>query len=161
MEHARHPTLEKDLQELIALVQDPESNPEKLRSVLRVQELLSQYNSEGASNLLRGLFEHPQDPDYMEKDARVVLGRMKELIPPPTTPTTETPQQRTARQEIFHLLEEISRVPGFSAVRALLEDYAFPQERSPVAACVIREIPKRSVTPLGGKAPMRCPNIGG
>lgn len=157
MEHARHPTLEKDLQELIALVQDPESNSQKLRSVLRVQELLSHYNG-AAPDILHGLF---QDPDRLEQHARTVLGRIKEVLPPLTVPQIETPEQCAERLKAFHLLEEISRVPGFSAVRALLEDYAFPQERSPVAACVIREIPKRSVTPLGGKAPMRCPNIGG
>lgn len=158
MEHARHPTLEKDIQELMALVQEPDGNSQKLRSVLRVQELLSQYKPGTASNILHGLF---QDPDRLEQHARTVLGRIKEVLPPLTIPHTETPEQHAERLKAFHLLEEISRIPGFSAVRALLEDYAFPEERPPVTARVIREIPKKSATPLGGKEPMCCPNIGG
>lgn len=155
----RKPTsFERDCQELAELAGRPASDPEKLRSFLRVQEIVATYRPELAA-LFQGLFQEREGEDMGKRDerflrhARTILGRLRETLPHPL-----------GRKEL-RLLLAISSVPGFRLVGKLIEDHAFPGEDLPVDKRVIRNVPEQPppspVTPQGGKAPMCCPNIGG
>lgn len=147
---------ERDCQELADLALRPESDPEKLRSFLRVQELTAAYRPELAA-LFQGLFQEREGEDMEKRDerflrhARTVLGRLRETLP-----------QELGREEL-RLLLAMSDVPGFRLIRQLIEDRVIPEEEKPlVSERVIRNVPEPpAVTPKGGRAPMCCPNIGG
>lgn len=129
---------------LADLADRPAHDMQKLEAFLRVRAILSHIRPE-LDGVFHGLFEKGRH----ERDARTFLGRIREAL-----------SGRELSREEFRLLIEASDVPGFSLIRTLLEDNMFCEEKPPVTERVIREIPVESPTPLGGRAPMRCPNIG-
>lgn len=153
----REPTpFECDCQELVELAGRPASDPEKLRSFLRVQEIVAAYRPDLAA-LFQGLFQEREGEDTGKRDerflrhARTVLGRLRETLP-----------QEFGREEL-RLLLTVSDVPGFRLIRQLIEDRVISaEEKLPVDERVIRNVLEPlAVTPKGGRAPMCCPNIGG
>lgn len=142
----REVPLQRDpVQELLELVDRPPQDPRKLELFLRVRTILAQVRPE-LDGVFRGLFEKGRH----ERDACTFLGRLREAV-----------SGKPLIREEYCLLVEASNIPGFSLIRTLLEDKMFPKEKLPVTERVIREIPITSPTPMGGRAPMCCPNIGG
>lgn len=132
-------------QELVELADRPPVDVTKFELFLRVRTILMKIRPE-LDGVFRGLFERGRH----ERDARTFLGRIREVL-----------SGTELTKEEFRLLLEASDIPGFSIIRKCIEDAAFPEVKPPVTERVIREIPVTSPTPMGGRAPMCCPNIGG
>ncbi|OGJ57230.1 hypothetical protein A2947_02210 [Candidatus Peribacteria bacterium RIFCSPLOWO2_01_FULL_54_110] len=139
------PSKRDPVQALVELADCQPRDPKKLEPFLRVRAILAQIRPE-LDAVFQGLFENGRH----ERDARTFLGRVREALS--SSPLTK---------EEFHLLMEVSDIPGFSLIRTLLKDKVFPEKKLPVTERVIREIPEKSPTSSGGRAPMCCPNIGG
>lgn len=151
METTQHSTLSekeafaRQTEELVALAELPPDDARKLEAFLRVRSLLTQIRPE-LEPIFRGLFEKGRH----ERDARTFLGRMREVLGTKLT------------KEEFRLLLQARDVPGFALIQTFIEDATYPEEKPPVTERVIREIQQiPPPTPLGGRAPMCCPNIGG
>lgn len=132
------------VQELVELADCPPDDPKKFELFLQVRTILAKARPE-LDSVFRGLFEKGRH----ERDARTFLGRIREVLGTKLT------------KEEFRLLLEARDIPGFSLIQKLIEDATYPEEKPPVTERVIREIPVTSPTPMGGRAPMCCPNIGG
>lgn len=133
------------VQELVDLAASSPNDPRKRELFLRVQTILAQVRPE-LDGVFCGLFEKGRH----ERDACTFLGRIREVI-----------SGAKLTKDEFQLLMQARDVPGFALIQKLIEDATYPEEKSPVAERVIREISVTSPTPMGGKAPMCCPNIGG
>ncbi len=138
-------TTEDNVRRLAELADRPSHDMEKLAAFLRVRTILAQVRPE-LNAVFRGLFEKNRH----ERDARTFLGRVREAL-----------SGAGLTREEFRLLMEARDVPGFAVIQTLLEDSMFREEKPPVTERVIREVPEKSPTPSGGRAPMYCPNIGG
>lgn len=156
----------QDLQELVELASQPDSDPQKLKSFLRVQEIIAAYRPELAE-IFQGLFQEREGEEAKKRQERFVqnaqtsLGRVREHLPPRTDPAAETSAEQEQRLNAYRLCDAVSRVPGFAVFSMLRDEYAFPKNEKPVTERVIREMQVTSPTPMGGRAPMCCPNIGG
>lgn len=139
------PNQEMPVQELMELAERPSQDPRKLELFLRVRTTLAKVRPE-LDGVFSGLFEKGRH----ERDARTFLGRLREML-----------SDRKLTREEFSLLMQARDIPGFSLIQKLIEDATYPEEKLPVTERVIREIPVTSPTPMGGRAPMVCPNIGG
>lgn len=140
----------RDVSELVALVERPDTDGEKMESFLLVRGLIDGFHPQ-AKRLLLGLFERGRH----EQDVYTMLGRMREPFDEGGLPLTGTREGR-------RLIVEISHVRGFGVVHKLIDDRLEPEEeKSPIEQRVIREIHITSPTPPGGRVPMNEPNIGG
>lgn len=138
------PTQRNPVQELVDLAERPLQDPRKLELFLRVRTILAKVRPE-LDSVFCGLFEKGRH----DRDARTFLGRIREVLGTKLT------------KEEFRLLLEARDIPGFGLIQTLIEDATYPEEKLPVTERVIREIPVTSPTPMGGRVPMCCPNIGG
>lgn len=133
------------VQELVELADRPPEDARKLELFLRIRTILAKVRPE-LDGVFHGLFEKNRH----ERDARTFLGRIREVL-----------SGKKLTKEEFRLLMQARDIPGFSLIYTFIEDATYPEEKAPVTERVIREIPITSPTPMGGKAPMCCPNIGG
>lgn len=132
------------MQELMELADRPPQDPQKLEVFLRIRTVLAKIRPE-LDGVFSGLFEKGRH----ERDVCTFLGRIREVLGTKLT------------KEEFRLLLEARDTPGFGIIQTFIEDATYPEEKPPVTERVIRELPVTSPIPMGGKAPMCCPNIGG